>query len=95
MANFADEKFDYYTIEPDGDDFLVYGHGTYERGSVLAGRHKRSFLDGFSSLSEAKAAYPSAEESGCTRDPYAGDVGPCAPSWFDEADAGERWDSDY
>jgi len=20
---------------------------------------------------------------------------PCAPAWFDEADAGERWDEDY
>lgn len=31
----------------------LYGHGTYPRSSVLAGQHKRVFLDSFDSPEEA------------------------------------------
>lgn len=45
-----------------GGGFSVYEFGTYERSSVLAGQTKKQFLDGFDTLEEAKAAYPTAQE---------------------------------
>lgn len=52
----------------------VYGYGTYERSSVLAGQQKRVFLDSFDTLAEAKAAYPKAHaDAGCGyKAPYLG-----------------------
>lgn len=42
--------------------WAVYGHGVYERGSVLEGKPSRSFIDGgFETPEEAKAKYPDAE----------------------------------
>lgn len=41
--------------------YTVYEHSTYPRSSVLAGQHKRSWIDDFDTLEEAKSAYPSAE----------------------------------
>lgn len=38
----------------------VYAYDEYERYSVLAGQMRRTFLDKFSTLAEAKAAYPDA-----------------------------------
>lgn len=43
------------------DRWTVYEHGTYERGSVLAGQSRRSWLDDFETLQEAIVAYPDAE----------------------------------
>ena len=43
------------------DQFTVYEHGVYPRGSVLAGRDSRKWMDDFPTLEEAKAAYPKAE----------------------------------
>lgn len=43
------------------DKFTVYEHGTYERSSVLAGQSRRSWLDDFDTLEQAKAAYPDAK----------------------------------
>jgi len=48
------------------EEFGVYEYGRYGRGSVLAGQQKRTFLDSFPTLEEARAAYPKAELSeGC------------------------------
>lgn len=87
------EKFDYYTIEPDREGGVnVYGHGVYEESSVLAGQHRRVFLDAFSTQEEAEIKYPNAEFA-CPDRRYA--VMPeCAPDWFDPAAAGETWHED-
>lgn len=52
--------------------FAVYGYGTYPETSVLAGQTRRSFIDDFASLEEAKAAYPEAtvSQSSGYRPPY-------------------------
>lgn len=96
-------EFDRYTIEPFMDEYLidppeeyaVYGHGTYEDSSVLAGQYRRCFLDVFSSAEEAREAYPTAEESDSTKhitdqmmDAFENSP---PPDWFDPADAGEEW----
>lgn len=99
-------RYDSYTVEPhDRGRFAVYGHGTYERSSVLAGRPLRAFLDGFDSVEDALKAYPKAELVGhSTRSPFAGSsslgdlsgLPDCPPRWFDSADAGEAWhENDY
>lgn len=88
---------DYYTIEPSrcGEFYDVYGHGRYERSSVLAGQLGRSFQDSFATLEEAKAAYPQAEETGSSKFMYSQLSMPSSPpSGFDPADAGERWNPD-
>jgi len=41
--------------------FTVYKHGTYPRGSVLAGESKRTFINSFPTLEEARKVYPQAE----------------------------------
>jgi hypothetical protein len=53
-----------------GDNvWTVYQHGTYPRSSVLAGQHRRQFLDEFDSEEAARAAYPDAQVSGDTYTP--------------------------
>ena len=69
----------------------VYGIGTYEESSVLAGQTKRVFLDDFDTVEEAKAAYPNANESGL---PERARVPENPPSWFDPSYAGEAWSED-
>lgn len=39
----------------------VYRYGVYPRTSVLAGQESRTFVTDFSTLEEAKAAFPDAE----------------------------------
>lgn len=41
--------------------WTVYQHGTYPRGSVLAGQPSRRFVESYESLEAAQAAYPHAE----------------------------------
>lgn len=38
----------------------VYKHDRYPRGSVLAGRPRRTWVDDFDTVAEAKAAFPEA-----------------------------------
>jgi len=59
------ELFDYYTISQSryGDGFDVFGWGTYERSSVLAGQPRKVFLDAFMTLEAAKVEFPTAELS--------------------------------
>lgn len=87
--------FDSYTIEPFEDKFAVYGHGTYEESSVLAGQYRRCFIDMYDTEEEAQKAHPEAESSGSTKfmsdqmmDSFENSP---APDWFDPADAGEEW----
>ena len=43
----------------------VYKYDAYPDNSVLAGRVRRTLLDSFATLAEARAAYPDAVEAGC------------------------------
>lgn len=98
--------YDYITIEPTNHvmfhGFSVYGHGTYDANSVLAGQHRRVFLDSFKTREEAIAAWPLAENiNHSTRsleaDGRRGDLAELSglpetpPDWFDPLDAGEEW----
>lgn len=87
----TEEKFDSYTIEPLGEDeWAVYGHGTYEESSVLAGQPSRVFINDYRTCAKAKEAWPQASVSeSSTRIDI--DMPDMAPSWFDPADAGEEW----
>jgi len=90
----------YLTIEadhqPDGRYWNVYEHGRYERGSVLAGQSRRSFIDCYASLDEAKAAYPKADVLDHSTKVHHNPMPHHAPSWFDPAEAGEVWsEEDY
>lgn len=79
----------------DPDRYGVYSYGVYGSWSVLAGQEKRSCRGEFDTLEEAQHEFPEAEWSGggCGyREVF---IPHTAPSWFDEADAGERWDDDY
>jgi len=55
-------KFDYYTMSHDSryGGVNVYGWGTYEKSSVLAGQPKKVFIDAFETLEAAQAKYPDA-----------------------------------
>lgn len=46
------------------EEYGVYRYDTYPRSSVLAGQTRRSFIDSYATLAEAKAKYPEAEVSG-------------------------------
>jgi hypothetical protein len=92
------KKFDRYTIESVPsipNEVVVYGHGTYEESSVLAGRYRRCFLDSFPTVEAAKEKYPDAEESGSTKylsnDMISSFENSPEPDWFDPMDAGEEW----
>lgn len=81
------------TIEPDFKygGFAVYSHDVYPRYSVLAGQHRRAYLDRFETLEEAQRAYPTAATLDHNTSNHAS-VSPIPPSDFDPADAGESWD---
>ncbi len=42
--------------------FSVYEFGVYPRSSVLAGQTRKTFVDMFDTIEEAKASHPEAEE---------------------------------
>jgi hypothetical protein len=73
----------------------VYSYGVYERGSVLEGQEKRSFRGQFDTLEEAQEIFPEAKWNGGGSGYREVFLPHAAPSWFDEANAGERWDDDY
>lgn len=59
------QRFEYLTLNvmrdqmtESGTSIAVYGWGTYEESSVLAGQAKKVFLDSFPTEAEARAAYP-------------------------------------
>lgn len=77
------------------NEYGVYRYDVFPEYSVLAGQVRRAFLDSFPTLTEAQAAYPSAEWHG-PGSGYREIVIPNEPpEWFDPADAGENWDEDY
>ena len=103
----CDHEYDAITIEPFADTFFhgfaVYGHGVYPESSVLAGQSRRSHLDMFETLEDARREWPFADVLGHnTRTFRMGDeslaelsgLPTTAPDWFDPDDAGESWDSD-
>jgi hypothetical protein len=71
----------------------VYEYDEYPYNSVLAGQTRRSFLNSFETLEEAQKEYPNASLHGCGYEPV--NIPKNPPAWFDEANAGERWDDDY
>lgn len=75
----------------------VYAYDTWPMSSVLGGQSRRTYIREYPTLEEAQAEYPNAEIN--VHKPYIPDpelpLSPIAPSWFDPADAGERWDDDY
>lgn len=46
------------------DEYGVYRYDEYPSSSVLAGQERRSWLDSFKTLEQAREAYPDAEYSG-------------------------------
>jgi len=84
-------------VEPDrfGDGVMVWlwGFGTYEPHSVLAGQPMISRLEAFTSLEDARRAWPDVEVLDYVPRPVA-QVSQIPPRWFDPAAAGERWDED-
>lgn len=48
-------------MEPGTTVVAVYRYSTYPRGSVLAGRERREWLDEYATVEEALAAHPEAE----------------------------------
>ena len=97
-------KYDYYQLRHNEDGSIdLLGFGVYGLGSVLEGREKKVYLFSAPDLGELQAE---ADRRGIDvqvadlhvyhpmlhPDP---DPGPIPPSWFDPADAGERWDDDY
>ena len=97
--------FEHYTIQrcgPDGSSWVVYGHGSYEPGSVLEGQPRRVAVGYYDTLDDARLAYPRADLV------WAGDrrrrgrsladlsgLSKALPEWFDHGACGERWDDDY
>jgi len=93
-----------------GGDHGCYRHSTYPAHSVLAGQTQRAFLGG-GSREELITQFPNAEVLEHTTLPFSeadfcdeqrsdsladySGLPSTPPSWFDPADAGERWDSDY
>lgn len=59
------------------------------------GESVRAWMDEFNTLDEAQAAYPNAVFNGLGSAYQPPIISHLAPDWFDEADAGERWDDDY
>lgn len=75
------------------DEYGVYRYDLYPESSVLGGSVRRSFLDSFATLPEAKAAYPNAtySDSGYQEAPP---IPHTPPAWFDPTYAGESWDDE-
>ena len=90
------------TIEPEdmpqqhGHPMLykVIEHSVYERGSVLEGLPKRTYVDSFLSIEAATAAHPTAEVLSYSTKEQGNPLPETAPDWFDPTYAGERWGED-
>jgi hypothetical protein len=80
------------------DEYAVYEYGEYEPWSVLAGQERRSFIDSYETLKEARLNHPEADTDGGNAFPPNA-IGPLyiprdPPEWFDPMDAGEAWGED-
>ena len=73
--------------------FVVYNWILSGSNSVREGLHHNQYVEDYDTLEDAQAAYPHAV---VTHSKYHVDDMPMnAPSGFDPAYAGERWDDDY
>jgi hypothetical protein len=88
------QGIEYLTIEPsEYQPYAVYGHGEYERSSVLHGHPRRVFIESYDSVEEAQKDYPNAQvcEGSTKRELVLPDA---PPDWFDPMAAGEVWHED-
>lgn len=92
MGNFANDEFEYFTIERRDEDVVVYGHGVYGRGSVLEGQARKAFIDSFPDVAAAQKAYPQASVGNTPK--LSADPGPIPPQWYNEEDIDEPWNPD-
>lgn len=76
------------------DEYGVYRYDEYPDGSVLAGRQRRTFLDSFDTLAEARAAHPGAAWHGAMSGYVDQPIPASPPEWFDPEAAGETWADD-
>jgi hypothetical protein len=60
-------KNNYYTIEPNYLDecpmLNVYGWGVYERGNLLAGQARKTYMDSYYTVADALKDFPDADVS--------------------------------
>ena len=81
------------------DCVWLWGYGTYERSSVLAGQYKQARLECYKTIEEARAEWPTVpmREDGYCNLPSSmvTNVPNVPPAGFDPMDAGERWDDEY
>jgi hypothetical protein len=77
------------------EEYGVYRYSVYPPSSVLAGRQRRTSLGAFPTLAAAREAFPDASYQGEGAGHHEAALPETAPDWFDEADAGERWNDDY
>ena len=75
--------------------YKVIEHSVYERGSVLEGLPKRTFVDSCLSIDAATAAHPTAEVLDHSTKEQGNPLPEVAPDWFDPSYAGERWGEGY
>ena len=72
------------------ETYGVYKYDVWPGYSVLAGQQRRTYLEEFNTLDEAKAKYADAEvvDHSCFTPTI---LSPIEPDWFDPMDAGEEW----
>lgn len=73
------------------DRYGVYSYDTFPESSVLAGQERRSFIDSYESLEEAKRNHPEAEWHGEGTGFVDRPIPMNPPEWFDHDNAGEYW----
>lgn len=92
-------ELDEFELVPQGGGCWLWGYGKHNRSSVLAGQFLQQRLEYWHDLEEALLDCPGVNHrvDGTVNMPSRelASVGDAAPSWFDPAAAGERWDSDY
>jgi hypothetical protein len=98
LTRFKAKGFRTFRIQQDGfGGWDLIGMGEYPDG-VLEGQWRRGVLKSYDTLEEAVTDNPDVEvdKEYSSKIPSSWlPVSNVAPSWFDPADAGERWDEDY
>jgi hypothetical protein len=82
------------SIEPSGNCWWLCQRGIYDSSSVLEGQPFRQLVKPYNTLEKAKADNPGVkvDEYGSKPEVH---IPTNPPSWFDPANAGERWNDDY
>ncbi len=83
-----------YTIEEAHGKIWLCQRGIYPPYSVLAGQEFRQLVKPYDTVEEAIKENPDAIVDLEGQRPEVS-IPNTPPDWFDEADAGERWDEDY